>query len=40
MRLDGGLTVPGDRVLLIMLSVVAVGEGLLQVPRERKRFLV
>ena len=37
-RFDGGLTVPGDRVLF-MLSVT-VGEGLLQVSRERKRLLV
>ena len=39
MRFDGGLTVPGDRVLFMLMSVI-VGKGLLQVPRERKRLLV
>ena len=38
MKFDGGLSVPGDRVLF-MLSPTA-GEGLLQVPRERKSLLV
>ena len=34
-RLDGGSTVPGDRVLFMLISAT-VGAGLLQVPRERK----
>ena len=37
-KFDGGLPVPGDRVLFMLSATV--GEGLLQVPRERKRLLL
>ena len=38
-RFDGRLTVPGDRVLFMLMSVT-MGKGLLRVPRERKMLLV
>ena len=38
-RFDGGLTVPGDQVLFMLMSVT-VGKGLSRVLRERKGLLL